>query len=212
MGTNGEITVLLADDHPVVLHGLQSLLSRRPELKVVATATDGPEAVAAVLSTRPTVAVLDLRMPGCDGLEATKRILAEFPEARIIILSGAEEPSMAVDAFRAGAIGFLPKASFAKFLVEGIQLAAEGKAVVTAELVTRLVQTLRDQPAQSPLNEREQEIVPLIAEGMTNEQIARQLGLSVSSVKAQLTSLFDKLGATDRASALAVCFRRGWLT
>src|SRR5919198_733829 len=92
-------------------------------------------------------------------------------------------------------------------LVEGIQLAAEGKAVVTAELVTRLVHTLHDQPPQSPLNEREQEIVPLIADGRTNEQIARQLGLSISSVKAQLTALFDKLGATDRASALAVCFR-----
>src|SRR5919204_1176184 len=120
MGTNGEITVLLADDHPVVLHGLEALLARRPELKVVGTAMDGPDAVAAVLSKRPNVAVLDIRMPGCDGLEATKQILAEYPEARIIILSGADEPSTAIDAFRAGAIGFLPKASFAKFLVEGI--------------------------------------------------------------------------------------------
>lgn len=212
MSEEEHITVVVSDDHPVVLRGLQALIEEEGDMTVVGTARDGEEAVATVLAHRPKVAVMDIRMPNCDGLEATRRILAAYPEARIIILSAVEEPEPPLEAFRVGAIGFLPKVSIAQFLVDAIRQAAAGKAVMTPDVVTSLVHALRGGPEASPLSSREHEILLLIAQGKTNDQIARLLDTSVSTVKAQLSALFEKLGATDRASALAVCFRRGWLT
>jgi DNA-binding NarL/FixJ family response regulator len=211
MTTATPITVVLADDHPVVLDGLRALISGCEDMDVVATATDGNAAVEAVLSSKPAVAVMDVRMPGCDGIEATRRILESEAGVRVIVLSAMQEPSVAAQALRAGAIGFLSKEAIGQYLIDGIRQAAEGKAVVTAELVTRIMQDSSSFSSQSPLSRRDEHIVRLIADGHTNEQIARTLEISVAMVKMHLSGLFERVGAKDRASALAICFRQGWI-
>jgi len=204
------IRVVVADDHPMVLASLEALIKQWPDLAVVATARDGEEAVDAVRSTKPHIAVLDVRMPKCDGLEATRRIKVERPDTSVIIISGGDDPASALRAFQAGAIGFLPKATTGRFLVEGIRMAAGGRAVVTAETVASML--TNSMPSSTPLTSREQMILELVADGQTNDKIARRLQVSVSTVKAQLTAMFEKLGATDRASAVAISFRGGWLS
>jgi DNA-binding NarL/FixJ family response regulator len=213
VGSAGRITVVVADDHPVVLRGLEALIAESSDLTVAGAARDGEEAVAMCLALSPHVAVLDVRMPGLDGLAATRRIRDESPITQVVVLSAAIDPSTAVEAFRAGAIGFLPKETVAGSLVTAIREAAAGRAVISPEVASGLVRALREPPAPAnPLAPRELAILAQVASGSTNEQIARSLGTSVSTVKAQLSALFEKVGATDRASALAVCFRRGWIT
>ncbi len=212
MSENQRIRVVLADDHPVVLQGLTSLLEDRDDMEVVAAVRNGREAVNAVVDVHPEVAVLDIRMPGGDGLEATRRIVQNSPETKVIVLSGADEASSALEAFKAGAIGFLPKASMGKFLIDSIRMAAKGQAIMTLDTVTEVVKSVERDSEPSALTEREGEMIRRIADGQTNEQIAKALGVSVSTAKAYLTELFQKIGASDRASAVAICFRRGWLS
>jgi DNA-binding NarL/FixJ family response regulator len=205
------ITVALADDHPVVLRGLEALIEEEPDMDVVATARNGEEAVARVVATRPQVVVLDLRMPVCDGVEATRQILARSPGSRVILLSAERSPSV-LEALQAGAIGFLSKDAIGDSLVDGIRAAAEDKPVMSQPVLAKLIESIRRPAAANPLNDKEKQIMELVAAGETNEQIARELRVSVSSVKAGLGSAFQKLEARDRASALASCFRRGWIS
>jgi DNA-binding NarL/FixJ family response regulator len=202
--------VAVADDHPVVLRGLEALIDEEQDMKVVATASDGLEAVTRVLAARPQVVILDLRMPRCDGVEATRRILAELPEARVIVLSGEKTPAV-MEALQAGALGFLSKEAIGSSLVEAIRAAASGTPMVSPAVLPDLLDALRQPSVPNPLSPREREIMQLVASGATNDQIARTLRVSVSTVKALLAGLFERLEAKDRASALAVCFRQGWI-
>lgn len=204
------ISVAIVDDHPVVLRGLEALIEAEPDMTVVATARDGEEAIRRVLATHPDVVVMDIRMPTCDGVEATEQILAAYPEIRVILLSGELGPSV-VTALKAGAIGYLSKDTVDRDLVGGIRDAAGGRPVIASSVLGHVLDALRHTQDPTPLTPREREILACVAQGSTNEQIARELGHSISTVKAQLAGIYDKLGATDRASALAVCFRRGWL-
>jgi DNA-binding NarL/FixJ family response regulator len=206
-----DISVAIADDHPVFLDGLEALIQAEAGMAVVATARNGEEAVRRVLALRPDVVIMDMRMPECDGVEATRRIIANEPGTRIIVLSGDRQPPV-LEALKAGALGFMSKEFVAEALVEGIRDAAEGRPIVSRDYLTDLLAALRETPQTSPLTPRERAILELVALGRTNEQIGRTLTLSLSTVKAQLAALFEKLDASDRASALAVCFRRGWLT
>jgi len=210
MVEDGIITVAIADDHPVVLHGLEALIDAEPDMRVVARAHDGEEAVRRVLATRPAVVVMDVRMPECDGVEATERILAGHPGARIIVLSGEEGPPV-VQALKAGAFGFLSKTSLTDGLVTSIREAMRGTPDLSPSYLGRVLQEVRTPTEPCPLGTRELRIMELVAEGETNEQIGRSLGLSLSTVKATLAELFEAIGAIDRASALAICLRRGWL-
>lgn len=205
------ITVALADDHPVVLRGLEALIVEQPDMEVVATARNGEEAVARVVATRPQVVVLDLRMPLCDGVEATRQIIAQSPGSRVILLSAERSPSV-LEALRAGAIGFLSKEAIGDSLVDSIRAAAEDKPVMSQPVLTKLIESIRRPAAANPLNDKEKEVMELVAAGETNEQIAVALHVSVSTVKAGLASAYQKLEARDRASALAACFRRGWIS
>jgi DNA-binding NarL/FixJ family response regulator len=202
--------VAIVDDHPVVLQGLEALIGREPDMTVVASARDGEEAVRRILATRPDVVVMDVRMPGCDGIAATERILTANPATKIILLSGEEGPPV-VEGIRAGALSFLSKSSIGDHLVDGIREAAKGQPVVSAGQLGILLQAIREPEPALPLSAREREILKLVADGRTNEQIARAIGTSLSTVKNQLASLFEKLGADDRASAVATGMRRGWL-
>ncbi len=205
------ISVAVVDDHPVVLRGLEALIEAEPDMRVVATAHDGEEAVRRVTAAQPDVVVMDIRMPVCDGVEATERILAARPDTRVILLSGELGPSV-VSALKAGAYGYLSKDSADRDLVKGIRDAAAGHPVIASSVLGHVLDALRQQQDPSPLTPRDRAILVCVAEGNTNEQIARELGHSISTVKAQLAALYEKVGATDRASALAVCFRRGWLS
>jgi DNA-binding NarL/FixJ family response regulator len=206
------VGVVVADDHPIVLDGLRAVIAEADDLELRGLVTDGETAVRTVLDERPQVVVLDVRMPGCDGIEATRRILEAYPEAKIIMLSAARDASVALDVFRAGAIGFLPKETAIDLLVESIRSAAQGRAVMSTELITRVVTELHSPQQANPLSPREVELMGFVAEGKTNEQISRAIGLSVGTVKAQLSALFTKIAAIDRASAVAVCLRSGWIS
>ena len=205
------ISVAIVDDHPIVLRGLEALVDAEPDMTVVATAHDGQEAVQRVIATRPDVVVMDIRMPTCDGVEATERILTTYPSTRVILLSGDLGPSV-VTALKAGAYGYLSKDTVDRDLVKGIRDAAEGRAVIASSVLGHVLDALRPTSDPNPLTSREHAIMLCVAQGATNEQIARELGHSISTVKAQLAALYERFGASDRASALAVCFRRGWLS
>ena len=205
-----QISVAIVDDHPVVLQGLETMIDAEPDMVVVATARDGDEAVRRIVAARPDVVIMDIRMPECDGVEAAKRILEGHPDTRIILLSGEEGPSV-VDGLKAGAYGFLSKTSIGQGLIDGIRDAASGKPVVASSLLNEVLAALREISEENPLSELEQAILHSVADGKTNEQIAHELDVSVSTVKGHLAAVYEKVGARDRASALAVCFRQGWL-
>jgi DNA-binding NarL/FixJ family response regulator len=207
-----QIRVVLADDHPLILEGIRALIQGAPGMAVVGEATNGEDAVTTILTERPDVAVLDVRMPGIDGVEATRRIVRDHPETRVIVLSAQADAETAVQALRAGAIGFLPKEAFGQTLLEGIRAAASGEVALTPDLVSSVVRELHAPTGPSALAEEERALLELVADGCTNVQIARAMSVSVSTVKAHLSALFKRLGARDRASAVAVCFRKGWLS
>jgi DNA-binding NarL/FixJ family response regulator len=206
-----EIRVVLADDHPLILEGIRALIQSAPGITVVGEATNGEDAVSTILSEQPDVAVVDVRMPGIDGVEMTRRIVRDHPKTRVIVLSAQADAETAVQALRAGAIGFLPKDAFGETLLEGIRSAASGEVALTPDMMSSVVRELRTPAAPSGLTEDELKLLELVADGCTNTQIARSMSVSVSTVKAHLSALFKKLGARDRASAIAICFRRGWL-
>jgi DNA-binding NarL/FixJ family response regulator len=207
-----EIRVFLADDHPLILEGIRALIENAPGMEVVGEATNGDDAVVAVLAARPDVAVIDVRMPGIDGVEATRRIVRDHPETRVIVLSAQADADIAVQALRAGAIGFLPKAAFGTTLLDGIRSAASGEVALTPDMMSSVVRELHAPAAPNGLTEADHRLLELVAEGCTNTQIARTMSVSVSTVKAHLSALFKRLGARDRASAIAICFRKGWLS
>jgi DNA-binding NarL/FixJ family response regulator len=207
-----EIRVFLADDHPLILEGIRALIENAPGMEVVGEATNGDDAVVAVLAARPDVAVIDVRMPGIDGVEATRRIVRDHPETRVIVLSAQADADIAVQALRAGAIGFLPKAAFGTTLLDGIRSAASGEVALTPDMMSSVVRELHAPAAPNGLTEADRRLLELVAEGCTNTQIARTMSVSVSTVKAHLSALFKRLGARDRASAIAICFRKGWLS
>lgn len=207
-----EIRVVLADDHPLILEGIRALIQGAPGMEVVGEATNGDDAVATVLAKHPDVAIIDARMPGIDGVEATRRIVRDHPETRVIMLAARADAETAVPALRAGAIGFLPKEAFGTTLIDGIRSAASGKVALTPDIVSSVVRELHAPASAKALTGDDRRLLELVAEGCTNTQIARAMSISVSTVKAHLSALFRKLGARDRASALAICFRKGWLT
>jgi DNA-binding NarL/FixJ family response regulator len=201
------IRLLLADDHSIVLAGLTTLLGLEPELEVVATAENGEEAIVKFREHRPDVALIDLRMPGIDGVEAARRIIAEYPAARILILTTFESEEDIHRALQAGVAGYLLKES------NRPQLAAAIRAVLAGERhlsqpIARLAAERARQPGLSP---RQVEVLDLVAKGLTNKEIGGILGFSAEGAKQHLHHIYQKLGVSTRAEATAEAIRRGIL-
>jgi len=206
----GPLTVLIADDHPVVREGLRGMLAAEPGIQVVGEAASGDEAVVMALQHRPDVVLMDLRMPGGDGVEATAGILTAVPQARVVVLTTYETDADIVRAVEAGAAGYLLKDTPRRDLVSAIRAAARGETVLGPTVATRLVSQLR-RPATEPLSARETEVLSLVARGQTNAEIGRALYISEATVKTHLLRAFGKLGVSDRTAAVTTAIELGML-
>jgi DNA-binding NarL/FixJ family response regulator len=204
------VSVLIADDHPVVREGLRGMLAAEPGISVVAEAASGAEAVAMASHHRPDVVLMDLRMPGGDGVQATTDILAAMPDSRVVVLTTYESDVDIVRAVEAGATGYLLKDTPRRDLVDAVLAAARGETVLAPAVAGRLVSRLR-QPAAGTLSARETEILALVSRGQTNAEIGRALLISEATVKTYLLRAYGKLGVSDRTAAVTRAIELGML-
>jgi DNA-binding NarL/FixJ family response regulator len=205
-----EVTVLIVDDHPVVREGLRGMLAAEAALSVVGEAASGDEAVAMARMYRPDVVLMDLRMPGGDGVQATSGILSIAPGTRVVVLTTYETDADIVRAVEAGAAGYLLKDTPRQDLVAAIRAAARGETVLGPSVAGRLVSQLR-RPAAEPLSARETEVLALVARGSTNAGIGRALFISEATVKTHLLRAYGKLGVSDRTAAVTTAIELGML-
>lgn len=203
------ITVLLADDHPIVREGLGAVLSAEPDIEVVGACGCGDDAVRVAAELRPDVVLMDLRMPGLDGFAATRRIVAGGL-GRILVLTTYDADSDILGAVAAGAAGYLPKDTPRRELVAGIRDAACGQTVLAPRVAARLVTRTRGDEGTA-LTPREIDVLGRVARGLSNQQAARDLYVSEATVKTHLLHIFEKLGVNDRTSAVATAIARGIL-
>ncbi|GAA2173242.1 response regulator transcription factor [Agrococcus versicolor] len=197
------IRVLVVDDHEVVRAGIVALLERAEGIEVVGEAADGAGAVARVAALRPDVTLMDLRMPGMGGVEATSRIVAADPAARILVLTTYESDDDILAAIAAGAAGYLLKAAPAAEVVAGLRGVAAGETALAPSVARALVRAAREpEPARPGLSTREAEVLALVAQGLTNRAIGAHLHVGEATVKTYLARVFDKLGVADRTRAV----------
>ncbi|MGV0745449.1 response regulator [Mycolicibacterium sp. XJ870] len=200
--------VLLVDDHPVVREGLRGMIDAENDLEVVGEAASGAEAVTMAESVRPDVILMDLRMPGVDGVAATERILATLPSTRIIVVTTYESDADILRAVEAGAAGYLLKDASRAQLAAAVRDAADGKTVLAPSVAGRLFGLMR---APASLSAREIEVLGLVAQGRTNAEIGRILHISEATVKTHLLRAFHKLGVSDRTAAVTTAMSIGLL-
>ncbi|MEU4404159.1 response regulator transcription factor [Streptosporangium sp. NPDC023963] len=209
------ITVLLADDQALVRAGFRSLLGRSREITVVGEAATGDEAVRLARATRPDVILMDIRMPGLDGIEATRRILAELPGTRVVILTTFDTDEHIFAALRAGASGFLTKEVEPAELRRAVAVVAAGEALLSSGVTRRVVERFAHRPAPlagdglAVLTPREREVVRLVAEGLSNGQIADTLVISPLTAKTHVTRALAKLGVRDRVQLVILAYESG---
>jgi DNA-binding NarL/FixJ family response regulator len=207
----------LADDHAVVRKGIREFLEEDAEIVVVAEVSNGVDAVRLVVEQRPTVAVLDIQMPGMSGIEATRQIKTLHPETRVLILTAYEEDPYVFALLRAGADGYVLKNSDADELVRAVKAVAGGGKVLAPEVAAKVVaQMTSGKPAAAaeqvePLSERELEVLRLAARGLTNKAIAAQLKVSDRTVQGHLASIYGKLAVASRTEAVTKALKVGWL-
>ena len=195
------IRVLLVDDHAVVRHGLKQLLATDAEIEVVGMAADGEEAVDLVRRHRPDVVLMDLAMPGLDCIGATRCIVGEHPDVRVVVLTSFGDESRIIAALDAGAQGYLLKHTEPDALVEAVRSANAGLAPLDPRAGRALLNRQRERQIRAELSQREREVLELVTQGLANKQIARRLGISERTVKAHLTNIFQRIGVTDRTQA-----------
>ena len=213
------IRVLIADDQTVVREGLATLLAAMEGVELVGSARDGEEAVSLAALRRPDVVLMDLRMPRCDGVEATRRLTAEQPEVRVVVLTTYADDTSVFAALEAGARGYLTKDAGAGEIAQAIRTVHAGEALLDPSVQRRLLESLRspaaavapDPPGPLPdgLTQREAEVLGLIAEGLSNQEIAAHLHVSETTVKTHINNLFSKTGVRDRAQAVRYAYGHG---
>jgi DNA-binding NarL/FixJ family response regulator len=205
------IRVLLADDQRVVREGLGMLVGLLDGIELVATAADGEEALALAAEHNPDVVLMDLRMPGTDGVAATTRITALSPPPRVLVLTTYDSDADIIRAMGAGAIGYLLKDTPRRELLDAIRAAARGEAVLTPSVATKLVRQQHGARPE-PLSARETQVLTLVAQGATNRGIAAALTVSEATVKTYLTRIFIKLGVDDRTAAVTEALAQQLIT
>ena len=216
-----EIGIVVADDHEVVRAGFAALLDTQPDFTVLGTASDGAEAVLACRELKPDVVLMDVRMPGTDGIEATRRLLAGGGHVpRVLILTTFDLDEYVFDALRAGASGFLLKDATAERLFEAVRVVAAGEALLAPAVTRRLISEFtRIRPAAGPasaapsafaaLTPRETEVLKLVAEGLSNPEIAARLVVTEETVKTHVSRVLAKLGLRDRTQAVVAAYESG---
>jgi DNA-binding NarL/FixJ family response regulator len=205
------IDVLVVDDHAIVRQGLRGMLAAEPDLDVVGEAGSGPEAVAMVAAHSPDVVLMDLRMPGGDGVAATTAITAQHPGTRVVVLTTYDTDADILRAVEAGAAGYLLKDCSQAELTSAIRATARGETVLTPSVATRLVNRMRSPQVES-LSPREVQVLELVAVGHTNAEIGRALHISEATVKTHLLRSFGKLDVSDRTAAVTMARHRGLLS
>lgn len=211
------LTVLIADDQHLVRAGLRTLIESTSGFEVVAEASSGEDAAALAHELRPDVVLMDVRMPGCGGIEATRQIRERDPGVRIVMVTSYDHDEVIVSALRAGASGFVPKSDDPGLLVDAIRAVADGGMFLPPRLLRRLVETWLRGPipgdavttSLTDLSERELDVLRCVGMGCNNQEIAEALGIGEPTVKTHVSNLLRKLGARDRVQAVIVAFESG---
>jgi DNA-binding NarL/FixJ family response regulator len=210
----GEITILLADDHNVLRQGIAQMLETQSDMKVVAQASNGSDAVALVRSHQPRIALLDINMPEMDGVEAARRITTEIPKTGVIILTMYRRDDYVFEAIKAGANGYLLKEVELDELLQAIRAVAQGEAVIDPAIASRLLAEFRqpqktEKIPESALSDRDVDILRLVAQGLSNQEIADQLFISEKTVRNRLSLVFRQLHLKNRTEAALYAVREG---
>jgi DNA-binding NarL/FixJ family response regulator len=195
------INVLVVDDHAIVRHGLRQLFETTDDIVMVGEATDGEQAIAMVRDRTPGLVLMDLSMPGLDGIEATRRIVEEHPGIAVVVLTSFGEKNRILSALDAGAVGYLLKHMDPEEILEAVRAVAEGGAPLDPKVARVLLEARAQPQPAADLTQREREVLQLLADGLPNKQIALRLGITERTVKAHLTSVFQAIGVTDRMQA-----------
>ncbi|MFK2826274.1 response regulator transcription factor [Bacillus sp. B190/17] len=204
------IRVLLVDDHEMVRIGVSAYLMAQPDMKVEAEAEDGEKAVAAALELKPDIILMDLVMPNMDGIEATRRIVEKWPEAKIIIVTSFLDDEKVYPALEAGAVSYLLKTSKAGVIAEAIRQTYRGETVLEPEVTGKMMKRMRQgqkAPLHEELTDREREVLLLIAQGKANQDIADELYISLKTVKTHVSNILSKLEVNDRTQAVIYAFQ-----
>ncbi|MBK6324593.1 MAG: response regulator transcription factor [Chloroflexi bacterium] len=206
--TKSQIQIVIVDDHPVVREGLAGMLAGQADFVVVGMAADGAEAIALDARLAPDVILMDLRMPGVDGVGAIQAIKRQRPSANILVLTTYDSDADIVRAVEAGATGYLLKDTPREELFRAVRAASRGESVLAPAVAARLMTRMRA-PAEEALSSREIEVLQLVSTGNSNREIGKALHISTATVKTHLIHIFDKLGVNDRTSAVTVALERG---
>lgn len=203
------LRLLIAEDHALVRDGLRAWVETQPDVDLVGEAADGPEAIALGLALTPDVALIDLLLPGADGVEVCRALTAGSPSTRLVVLTSSEDEAPVLAAMKAGAMGYLSKSMGAAELLLAVRQAAAGETVLSARAQAALARPLRTTKPAPVLSPRELEVLALLAEGLTNHDIGGRLGIGESTVKTHVSNVLGKLGLGDRTQAAIYAWRQG---
>jgi DNA-binding NarL/FixJ family response regulator len=211
------IRVLLADDHVMVRQGIRQFLEEAGDIEVIAETGDGAEAIRLVEAHQPEVAVLDIRMPGATGVEATRRIKERFPQVRVLVLTAYDDDPYVFALLEAGADGYVLKTASGDELVRAVRTVHQGASALSPEIASKVVRQATSRRPEGaadqiePLSSRELDVLRLTAQGLTNRAIGHALGISHRTVQGHLASIYGKLGVNSRTEAVTEALRRGWI-
>lgn len=206
------IRIVLADDHAVVREGLRALLEQQPDMRIVAETGDADAALAAVAAHAPTLVLMDVKMPGMHFADAIRAIRQQFPSTQVMVFTSYAEERQVREALAAGATGYLLKDALREDLLRAVREVAAGRAWLHPQAQRQMLEWMNRPPGPAErLTAREQSVLALLAEGMSNKQIAAKLLLTEGTVKGYVSQILDKLGASDRTQAALIAHRLGWL-